>query len=413
MASPNRASNNDKKRLVQAWPAPLDEAALHGPAGEFVRLVEPHTEADRVALLSQFLVGVGNIIGRHAHFKVEADRHYLNLFMGLVGETSKGRKGTAWGHAKSILSRIDDCWKKRIMGGLSSGEGLIWQVRDPLPEDPGVQDKRLLVLESELAGVLRVLAREGNTLSAIIREAWDHGDLRTLTKNSPACATDSYISIIGHVTREELRRYLDRTEMGNGFANRFLWLCTRRANVLPEGGRIDEVDFQPLLSTLRKVVQFAKTPRELKKTEMAREVWAANYPDLSEGRPGLLGAVTGRAEAQVMRLAALYAVLDRSAEITDEHIFAALALWDYAFDSASYIFGVSTGNPVADEILALVRQSGEVTRTEINNHFGRNKKKEALSRALEVLEDARLIHKESRETPGRPVEVWSLTSNTS
>lgn len=72
--------------------------------------------------------------------------------------------------------------------------------------------------------VLRVLRQETNTLSAIIRQAWDGGPLRTLTKNSPAKATNAHISIIGHITKNELCRYLSETEAGNGFGNRFLWL---------------------------------------------------------------------------------------------------------------------------------------------------------------------------------------------
>ena len=73
--------------------------------------------------------------------------------------------------------------------------------------EPGVEDKRLLVLEAEFASVPRVLGREGSTLSAQIRQAWDSGDVRTMVKNSPARATGSHISMIGHVTRAELRRY--------------------------------------------------------------------------------------------------------------------------------------------------------------------------------------------------------------
>jgi hypothetical protein len=61
------------------WPEPLATEAYHGL--EIVKAVEPHTEADPVALLLQPLTGFGSIIGRKAHFRAEADRHYLNLFV--------------------------------------------------------------------------------------------------------------------------------------------------------------------------------------------------------------------------------------------------------------------------------------------------------------------------------------------
>ena len=226
------------------WPDPVLPAALHGLAGEFVRLVEPHTEADPVALLVQILVGFGNLIGRGTYFIAEADRHYANLFAGFVGRTAKGRKGSSKGQVDRVLRAADKDWfSKRQQGGLSSGEGLIWAVRDPIwtrspirkggrvidyedvQSDSGISDKRLLVFESELASTLRVLGRDGNTLSAIVRQAWDTGNLRTLTKNSPAKATDAHISLIGHITKDELRRYLDAawrcaSEAGHAAHNR-------------------------------------------------------------------------------------------------------------------------------------------------------------------------------------------------
>lgn len=226
---------------VDSWPA-LDGAALHGLAGDIVKTIEPHTESDQVAILVQLLVAFGNCLGRSPYFMAEADRHGMNLNAALVGETSKGRKGTSWGHSRRLFQSVDAEWtENRILNGLSSGEGLIWAVRDEITKDEairekgratgeyqrvvidlGVKDKRLLVLESEFASTLRVMSREGNTLSAIIRQAWDSGNLRTMTKNSPAQATGAHVSIIAHITRDELCRLIDTTEASNGFCNRFL-----------------------------------------------------------------------------------------------------------------------------------------------------------------------------------------------
>jgi len=108
------------------WPT-ISKQAFHGIAGEFVRLVEPQTEADPAALLIQFLSATGNIIGSNAHFRVEADKHYLKINPILVGETSKGRKGTSLGYIKSLYQKVDPDWAfgRLSFGGLSSGEGLV------------------------------------------------------------------------------------------------------------------------------------------------------------------------------------------------------------------------------------------------------------------------------------------------
>jgi hypothetical protein len=112
------------------WPT-IDEAAYHGLAGDVVRTIEPHSEADPVALLLQFLVLAGNVIGREPYYQVESDKHHANLFGVLVGSSAKGRKGTSLGRIREVLKVADETWAgDRLKGGLSSGEGLIIEVRE-------------------------------------------------------------------------------------------------------------------------------------------------------------------------------------------------------------------------------------------------------------------------------------------
>jgi len=407
------------------WPEPLAAEAFYGLAGEIVRAIAPHSEADPVALLAQTLAAFGNIIGRGPYFMAEEDEHPTQIWPVLVGITSKSRKGSAWSRIRRIFAEVDSEWDAtRIQFGLSSGEGLIWAVRDPIVEteidrktgeskevvvDKGVEDKRLLVFEPEFASVLKVAAREGNTLSAILRQAWDRGDLQVLTKHSAAQASSALISIVGHITKDELLRYLNLTETANGFANRHIWFAVRRSNILPEGGRLDQAEVNSLAERLRAAVDFARRIGELRRDKEARAIWLKVYPDLSEGRPRLLGAVTSRAEAQVMRLAIIYALLDCSSSIRKEHLLAALALWDYAEASAGFIFGDALGDPLADEILKALRNKREgLTRTEMRDHFGRNRKAEDIERALGVLAEyglAELI-REQEGKEGRPPECW-------
>src|SRR5437773_2051459 len=191
------------------------------------------------------------------------------------------------------------------------------------------------------------MSRTSNTHAAIIRQAWDTGNLRTLTKNSPAAATGAHISIIGHITAEELRRHMSETELASGFANRFLWLCVKRSKCLPDddGRQIEQARFMILSDRLRRAVEFARKVGEVRRDDAARTHWKSVYSELSAGRPGLLGAAISRAEAQAMRLALIYALLDCSRAICQEHLRAALALWQYAEASARFIFGDALGDP--------------------------------------------------------------------
>src|SRR5262249_32305626 len=138
--------------VVPAWPQ-IDQAAYQGLAGEVVEAIEPHSESDPVAILIQFLALAGNAMGRTAYYRVEDNWHHTNLFSVLVGESSKSRKGTSFGRARAIMKVADEAWSdNRLKGGLSSGEGLINEVRDERREwnkkegredivDPGVADK--------------------------------------------------------------------------------------------------------------------------------------------------------------------------------------------------------------------------------------------------------------------------------
>jgi Protein of unknown function (DUF3987) len=353
-----RARLNARKQQKQAqaaWPVMAD-AAYHGIAGDFVRLVSPQSEADPVGLLLQFLTLFGNVVGREPYWSVESDRHGANLFSVLVGTSSKGRKGTSLGRVRAVIRGADETWAgDRIKGGLSSGEGLINEVRDPRLEydkkekrleivDPGMTDKRLMVVEPEFAGLLAVADRHGNTISPLIRRAWDGDKLQTITKNSPLCATGAHISIIGHITEDELRARITRTDMANGFANRFLFALVKRSKELEFGGANIDSEITDLGMALRDYVERAKTVGRVGMTTAARGVWKAVYSALTADQPGLLGAITARSDPQARRLAMLYALLDGKGEVDEPHLQAALAVWEYCEASAIHIFGRSLGD---------------------------------------------------------------------
>jgi Protein of unknown function (DUF3987) len=390
------------------WPAPVDPAALHGPAGEFVLLTEPHTESDPMALLSQFLVCFGTAVGRTAHYQVEASKHYANEFIVLVGPSAKGRKGSSWDHVERLMEGvdprfIDDC----VSSGMSSGEGLIAEVADEENQEP---DKRRLVVEAEFAQVMKVLSREGNTLSPVVRNAWDGKVLQTMVRNAPLRAMGAHIGIVGHITKEELLRHISGTELANGFFNRFMLVAVQRSKLLPFGGALDQRSLGELRERLVAALVFAARQTEpLGFDDAAREQWIELYGDLSDGKPGLWGAATARAEAHTVRLALLYALLDCSPTIKPEHLQAALAFWNYSSGSAHWVFGDSLGDPTADEIWEMAKLHPDgVTRTEVSDLFSRNKKAREIDRALNALVDAGRLERDLLRSvgAGRPATVW-------
>jgi hypothetical protein len=147
-------------------------------------------------------------------------------------------------------------------------------------------------------------------------------------------ATDAHISIVGHVTKQELLRYLDSTEQASGFANRFLWSLVERSKRIPNPKGAPDSVLDPFVDRLRRAIDFGSKAGELSRDADAEVVGTAVYDKLTDDIPGMLGVITARGAPHVMRLACIYSLLDLSSFLRPEHLKAALALWDYAFASA-------------------------------------------------------------------------------
>ncbi len=395
----------------------LHEAAYHGLAGEFVQALDQHTEADPVAVLIHVLVLFGVACGRGPHLTIDGSRHGTNEFAVTVGASSKARKGTAEARAKETFLPADpEFMTRRVKGGLSSGEGLIYQVRDPVEtfnpregtwtvSDPGEEDKRLLAVEQEFGGVLKVIERDGNTLSALLRMAWDGSKLSPLTKGNRIEATNAHIGMIGHITKAELLRRFSDTEAANGFGNRILWIYARRSKLLPEGGSFDGQ--KHFGEKFRSILEWGKSIGEMRRSENFRRAWARVYPTLTEGGQGLTGNLTNRQEAHALRLSMIYALLDRSDTLDIQHLKAALAIIDYVRETVEWSFGRKTGDPTADKILEFLK-TGEKTQTEIYHLFEKHKSREEIERAIKTLVDFGRVDSKVEKTAGRPRIIWFL-----
>jgi hypothetical protein len=406
------------------WPAPMHAAAYEGVLGAFVQAVAVQTEADPAAVLAMCLSAISAVFDPHTHMKAGDAYHPVRLNAILVGPTALGRKGTAGKIAEAVALAADEDFSAHIVEGLSSGEGLLWAIRDEITRldpktqeevviDRGVLDKRLLVMETEFATTLRVLERDGNSLSPIIRRAWDlspDGVLRSITKNSPARSTGAHIVIAGHITRRELLRYIDSTELVNGFANRFLWFASRRAHTLPFGEETDRELIDNFADYVRSARDWTRDGHRFGWAFPAREAWERAYVGLGSGGDDLFSSVTARGAPQVLRLCGLYAALEGSQLLQERHLAAALAVWGYVERTSRWIFGDATGDPLADAILESLRTSGSMTRTDIVDLFKRHERRARIDQALGHLLTAGLAQCRREPTGGRPAEIWQVAA---
>ena len=389
------------------WPQEMASDAFIGLPGDFVRLVAPNTEADPVALLGNFLVGSGVLFGREAYAVADGRRHYPVESLLLTGQTGSGRKGTATARVMPVLEAVEEGFSQHVLSGLSSGEGLIKGISPAedaivLPGDV----RRFLAILPEFASLLTVMRREGNTLSAILREAWDGTRLRVLTRKEPLDVDNVNLSVIAHVTPEELLNNLTATDRANGFANRFLILLVRRSKFLPEGG--GEVNLSPIVARLHAAVEAAKGRGLIARDGAARSLWANEYEKITRTRDGIRGALCGRAEAHVLRLSLLYALLDSANAIRPEHLQAALAFWEYCERSIEHIFGGSTGDVDGQRILNAL-MDGPMTITDLYRLFGNHRDREWIQAKMGMLVRAgKVVGTVKQGDRKESVAAWAL-----
>lgn len=319
-------------------PLELDDDALYGVAGEFVNTVLPYTPAPPAPLLAQFLAVAGCYYGPRAYFQVGATQHFPRFYVGVVGRTATGRKGDGLAIVEDVYRRIDDEFARRqIISGISSGEGLINRLADPEP-DPVTgllakepPDKRVVVREAELARVLAQSRREGNIISAVLRDAWDrYGDLAVLTRNEPLTAKNTHVCVLGHITPLELSARTTDLDAANGLLNRFVWVWSEETRKMPRppsieeaaGGELDRLADAVrsyLTATRGGLVQFSPA---------AAEMWDHEVYGSLTGN-GIIEMLMARADPYMLRFAMLYALLDGVTTVGVDHLRAAHALGRY------------------------------------------------------------------------------------
>ncbi|MEV4183096.1 hypothetical protein AB0J28_16860 [Streptosporangium canum] len=399
-----------ENRPERSGPTP-DSDVFCGYIGEVVRDLDPTTEADPVSVLATLLTASGVMMGRNPHVQIGDDRHPALIWSMIIGKTNSGRKGASKGTAMRIITAADPEFAGAPfqISGLSSGEGLIEDVKDD-DEDPH-KDKRRLVMEMEFSSTMARSAREGNSLPAVLRLAWDSENLSVLTKKK-LTATNAHIGLVAHIPPREFRLRLSDREMAGGTYNRFMPFYSHRNILLPlpTGARSDLVLSHG--QELRKRIDKARTYSLIGMSAAAEKLWREEYYEelSSDGEDGPLAEFTARGAAYCRRLAMVYALLDNSPVIEEHHLRAGYCLVNYSHASASYVLGTSTGNPDLDKLAAAVRNAGaaglrKTDVTKLFSHFNRSQRADLIKDLMEFPG----FEQEEVKTAGRPATVLIFT----
>lgn len=378
-------------------------------------------------------------IGRGPYLPVGNTWHHARLFILHIGRSGRGRKGDA----VSLVNRLDTALRQQReaaappihRGGLSSREGLVSLFHDGFKqgklEVPAILDKRLWVVESEFANVLHQGRREGNTLSAALRDCWDGVCLKPATKSNRLYASHPHLCLSGAISPSELLALMRARELTNGFANRFLMLWAERDRVVPFPEATPQKAVDALAARMLGVLDFVQAERVTERDHMRIELTAQAQSIYSQLYRGELiddsggervTALLERRAPMLLRLAMLFALTDLQTRIDVPHIEAAMAWMKYATASVRYVFVSAAENAkmaqaleLSNRVLAFLNERGLATRSQISAECFRGKvPKTLIDASLEYLLASTppkitvQYAQRSDGAPGAPLRVYRL-----
>lgn len=400
-------------------PPRLSPRCLYGLIGEVVRMIEPHTEADPAAMLTQAMSLFGCLVGPSAFIRAGDAKHHAVVWPLIIGETSRGAKGTSLSAIRRVFDHAVPTIDHNVSRGIGSGEGLIALVHDGEGDDPdkrsfveGVHDKRHFVLVSEFHGLLKKVQRDGSILGETLCDTWDGTTLQVQTKSAPIRATGHHIAVVGHVTPAVLSKALRTEDLAGGMMNRFLPVHSQASKSLASGGNTPPEVVSAAASLINGALSAASEVTEVTLSDEAQRLWELVYSGLKHNRPaGRVGEFTARAAPNVLRLALVYALADGAHEITGDHLEAALQLWDYVEDTARWLYSTATAETRASEernLIEFITAAGPdgVTKWQITNElYKRHKKAPEIDAILSPLVHSGRIQQATVKTKGRPKTI--------
>jgi Protein of unknown function (DUF3987) len=383
-----RAEARAELTRIRLWLPSAEPAVFDCYLGQLAERLDPYTEADQVGVLASLLAAVGVHLGPAPHLQIGYERHPLLVWPLLIGDTAVGKKGTSYNMAKALLTLADkDFVGSNIRSGLSTGEGLADVFASDTVEQKGKPararllpegDIRLLAYETEWSSIMARMKRENNTLSAMLRQAWEGGDLSTLNVDARV-AKESHLGILAHITPEEFKAKVSAADMAGGTYNRFLPIAVAQSKFLPKAEKADPLLTEQLGASLADRLGHAGRLRAVGFTDAGSLAWERLYYQFSayHKEEVRVRQFVSRAAPYCLRIAAIYAALDRTDKISPAHLAAAVALVRYSIESARAVLYGNDDARLVDWIAA-AGPAGK-TRGDISDgYYRKNAKRDGI-----------------------------------
>lgn len=339
-------------------PIPSD-GIFHGPLGDIVNILDPHTEADPVGVLMSLMTMYSVAIGPEPTVKVGNSNQKLIVWTILSGDSGIGRKGTATGDARLVVEKAVPHLFDRTSHFISapnSGAGFVSDLHNRALQNGWTDNKEdddgetyitgllpgfpALMVVPEMASVFRT-NKVDTTLSQNLREAWEGGSLSNVTKKESIVVDAPHVGIIGHITPTELETSLSDSDSGGGTANRMLWIYVERSKRLKLGGNLSSEELEKAASMFKEAVEFAADfGGTVTLSQEAKNYWLdVVYDEIDEAilTGETVKTFAARSIPYTYRLAALYALSSHRTEISVADLSAAAGIIRYVVESIIHI----------------------------------------------------------------------------
>ncbi|MFD0485752.1 hypothetical protein ACFQ0O_00220 [Saccharopolyspora spinosporotrichia] len=149
------------------------------------------------------------------------------------------------------------------------------------------------------------MRREGNTLSATLRAAWEGGNLSTLGVTA-RIVRDAHVGILTHITPGEFHAKVSHSDMAGGTYNRFLPVFVAQTQFLPAGTGADPALIERLAVDLRARLDQGATLGQLGFSDEAAYLWRRLYVEFGgfSTEDGPIEQFLSRAAPNCLRVAA-------------------------------------------------------------------------------------------------------------
>lgn len=393
----------------------MSEDAFYGLAGKMAMEISPINGISKEAVLFQFLICMSTLCAHKFFYSIGGKRIYSADYLVLVGNTGSSKKGTSFSDVKYFFDKFyPEFSTQRLKTGVNSGEGLINSIRDrvtsieknekgkerEVTKDEGALSKIVLFLETEFSRLLKAGKRDGSTVTECYRNAWDGVPLEINTSQRSIRSTDYCVSLIAHITPKELRSLVSDIDSSNGYLNRFMFCLISGGEPKPFPESFDRVNFS-FINEFSELLSFINSMDngEVVLADNAKDLYLEIYNEFYYRSEDKITELISRNTQHLLKMAMLYAIIDQSPVISNEHLKAAKALIDYSAASIQELFGNDILSKKESKVLKyLSTQEGKSTRGKIQSDcFKNNSSKEELDSIQESLIMKKMIEVSTSE----------------